>query len=96
VLRAQGAAIVATLARLAADLTLIRRNEARLREQVAALAKIVGCKAQAVAADIARPEQVSSAFARAAVLFGPLQVLRNNTAFAAAAPIVNTDMSKWK
>jgi 3-oxoacyl-[acyl-carrier protein] reductase len=79
-----------------ADLTLIRRNEARLSEQVAALAKIVGCKAQAVAADIARPEQVSSAFVRAAVLFGPLQVLVNNAAVAAAAPIVNIDMSKWK
>jgi NAD(P)-dependent dehydrogenase (short-subunit alcohol dehydrogenase family) len=94
--RGIGVAIASTLTRLGADLTLMSRNESRLHEQAVALAKIAGGKAQAIAVDIARPEQVSAAFARAADRFGPPQILVNNAGIAAAAPIAKTDLATWQ
>jgi NAD(P)-dependent dehydrogenase (short-subunit alcohol dehydrogenase family) len=94
--RGIGAAIAATLARLGADLTLMSRNEARLRDEAAALAKSAGGKTQGIAVDLAEPAQVSVAFARAAERFGPPQILVNNAGIAAAAPIAKTDLAKWQ
>ena len=94
--RGIGAAIASTLARRGADVTLMSRNEARLREQAATLTKAFNGKAQAIAIDIAQPEQVSAAFARAADQFGPPQILINNAGIATAAPIAKTDLSKWQ
>jgi NAD(P)-dependent dehydrogenase (short-subunit alcohol dehydrogenase family) len=94
--RGIGVAIASTLARLGADLTLMSRNERLLQEQAAALANIAGGKAQAIAVDIARPEQICAAFARAADRFGPPQILVNNAGIAAAAPIAKTDLAKWQ
>jgi 3-hydroxybutyrate dehydrogenase len=94
--RGIGATIASTLARLGADLTLMSRNETRLREQAAALAEIAGCNAQAIAADIAQPEQIAAAFARAADRFGPPQILINNAGIAMAAPIGKTDLASWQ
>jgi NAD(P)-dependent dehydrogenase (short-subunit alcohol dehydrogenase family) len=94
--RGIGAAIAATLARLGADLTLISRNEARLQDEAAAIAKVAGGKTQAVAVDLAEPAQVSVAFARAGERFGPPHILVNNAGIAAAAPIGKTDLAKWQ
>jgi NAD(P)-dependent dehydrogenase (short-subunit alcohol dehydrogenase family) len=94
--RGIGAAIASTLARLGADLTLMSRNEARLREQAAMLTKSFNSKAQAIAVDIAQPEQVSAAFARAADQYGPPQILINNAGIAMAAPVGKTDLPKWQ
>jgi 3-hydroxybutyrate dehydrogenase len=94
--RGIGAAIASTLARLGADLTLMSRNESRLREQAAALTKNYNGKAQAIAIDIAQPEQVSAAFARAADQFGPPQILINNAGIAKSAPIAKTDLATWQ
>lgn len=94
--RGIGAAIAATLARLGADVTLMSRNEARLREQAAMLTKTYNGKAQAVAVDIAQPEQVIAAFARAADQFGPPHILINNAGIATAAPIGKTDLPTWQ
>jgi NAD(P)-dependent dehydrogenase (short-subunit alcohol dehydrogenase family) len=94
--RGIGAAIASTLARHGADLTLMSRNESRLREQAAMLAKTYNGNAQAIAVDIAQPEQISAAFARAANQFGPPQILINNAGIAVAAPIGKTDLPKWQ
>jgi 3-hydroxybutyrate dehydrogenase len=94
--RGIGAAIASTLARHGADVTLMSRNEARLREQVATLKNEFNGKAQAVAIDIAQPVQVSAAFARAAAQFGPPQILINNAGIATASPIGKTDLAKWQ
>jgi NAD(P)-dependent dehydrogenase (short-subunit alcohol dehydrogenase family) len=93
--RGIGAAIAAALARRGADVTLMSRNESRLAEQAAALMKTFNAKTQAIAMDIARPEQVSAAFVRAADRFGPPQILINNAGAAMAAPIGKTDLAKW-
>lgn len=94
--RGIGAAIASTLARLGADVTLMSRNESLLREQAATLTKTFNGKAQAIAVDIAQPEQISAAFARAADLFGPPQILINNAGIATAAPIGKTDLPNWQ
>jgi NAD(P)-dependent dehydrogenase (short-subunit alcohol dehydrogenase family) len=94
--RGIGAAIATILARRGADVTLMSRNESRLAEQAAALTKMFNAKAQAIATDIARPEQVSAAFARAVDRFGPPQILINNAGAAMAAPIGKTDLAKWQ
>ena len=64
------------------------RDEARLAERAAAFTKMFNTRAQAIAVDIAQPDQVSAAFARAADRFGPPQILINNAGAALAAPIV--------
>jgi 3-hydroxybutyrate dehydrogenase len=94
--RGIGAAIASILARRGADVTLMSRNESRLAEQAAALTKKFNAPAQAVAADIAQPEQIAAAFARAADRFGPPQILINNAGIAAAAPIGKTDLATWQ
>lgn len=94
--RGIGAAIAAVLARRGADVTLMSRNESRLAEQAAALTKTFNAKTQAIAMDIARPEQISTAFAWAADRFGPPQILINNAGAAMAAPIGKTDLAKWQ
>jgi len=94
--RGIGATIASTLARHGADLTLMSRNESRLREQAAALTKNFNGKAQAIAMDVAQPEQVTAAFAQAAERFGPPQILINNAGAAMAAPIGKTDLAKWQ
>lgn len=94
--RGIGASIASTLARLGADVTLMSRTESRLREQAAMLTKTYNGKAQAVAVDIAQPEQVIAAFARAAEQFGPPHILINNAGIATAAPIGKTDLPKWQ
>jgi len=94
--RGIGAAIVSTLARHGADVTLMSRNEAQLREQAVTLTKKFNGKAQAIAIDIAQPTQISAAFARAADQFGPPHILVNNAGIAAAAPIGKTDLSTWQ
>jgi NAD(P)-dependent dehydrogenase (short-subunit alcohol dehydrogenase family) len=94
--RGIGTAIASTLARHGADVTLMSRDEARLREQAAALTSAFNGKAQAIAIDIAQPAQVSAAFARAAGQFGPPHILINNAGAATAAPIGKTDLAKFQ
>jgi 3-hydroxybutyrate dehydrogenase len=94
--RGIGAAIASILARRGADVTLMSRNESRLAEQAAALTKTCNGKAQAVAIDIAQPEQIAAAFARAADRFGPPHILINNAGIAVAAPIGKTDLATWQ
>lgn len=94
--RGIGAAIAGTLARLGADLTLVSRDETRLQGEAAALAARFGGRAQAVAADVAQPEQISAAFARATARLGPVHILVNNAGVAAAAPIARTELATWQ
>ena len=94
--RGIGAAVATVLARRGAEVTLMSRDEARLAERAAALTKMFNTRAQSIAVDIAQPEQVSAAFARAADRFGPPQILINNAGAALAAPIGKTDLAKWQ
>jgi 3-hydroxybutyrate dehydrogenase len=94
--RGIGAAIASTLARHGADVTLMSRNEARLRDLAATLTEAFNGKVQAIAIDITQPEQVSAAFARASDQLGSPQILINNAGIATAAPIGKTEPAKWQ
>ncbi len=94
--RGIGAAIAATLARLGADLTLMSRSEAQLREQAAALKAAHGGKVEVVPLDVSEPDRIAAAFAEAAQRLGPVRILVNNAGIAAAAPIGRTELSDWE
>jgi NAD(P)-dependent dehydrogenase (short-subunit alcohol dehydrogenase family) len=94
--RGIGAAVAATLARLGADLTLMSRSEARLREQADTLKTNFKAKVEVVPLDVAEPEQIAAAFAAAADRLGPVQILINNAGIAAAAPIGKTALKDWR
>jgi NAD(P)-dependent dehydrogenase (short-subunit alcohol dehydrogenase family) len=94
--RGIGSAIAATLARLGADLTLMSRTEAAVAERAAEFKQAFGCRANAVAVDVARPETVVAAFAAAVARSGAPHILVNNAGIAAAAPFAKTDLSMWQ
>ncbi len=94
--RGIGAAIAETLARLGADVTLMSRNEAALRDNADKLAAVHGIRAQGIAADVGDPQHVASAFARASAAFGPAHILVNNAGIAEAAPFTKTDPAMWR
>ena len=94
--RGIGAAIAATLARLGADLTVMSRSEAALREQADTLKANYGGKVEVVPLDVGEPEQIAAAFAKAAERLGPARILVNNAGIAAAAPIGKTKLTDWQ
>jgi len=94
--RGIGAAIAATLARLGADLTLMSRSEARLREQGDRLKAEFNAKVEVVPLDVSEPERIAAAFAAAAERLGPVRILVNNAGIAAAAPIARTELKDWQ
>ena len=94
--RGIGAAIAAALARRGADVTLMSRNQAKLDDQAASLAKTYGVKAQGVAVDLAQADQIAAAFARAGDAFGLPHILINNAGIAVAAPIHRTELADWQ
>ena len=90
--RGIGAAIARALAEEGASLTLLGRNEAALQ---ALAAQLPGRHGIAVA-DIADPEQVGAAFARARAERGALHILVNNAGQAESAPRGRTSMELWQ
>jgi len=93
--RGIGAAIAAILARLGADLTLMSRSEAQLRDQATALKAAHGGKVEVVPLDVSEPDSIAAAFAEAAQRLGPVRILVNNAGIAAAAPIGRTELKDW-
>lgn len=94
--RGIGAAIAVTLARLGADVTLMSRNEAALRQQAEVLKTNYGGKIEVVPLDVGEPAQIAAAFAVAAERLGPARILVNNAGIAAAAPIGRTALNDWQ
>jgi 3-hydroxybutyrate dehydrogenase len=85
--RGIGAAIATALAAEGAQVTLMGRNEAQLKEKSEALAV-----AQAVCCDVTDEAAVGAAFAEARRTFGPVGILVNNAGAAESAPFVRTSL----
>ena len=85
--RGIGAAIARALLEAGARVTLVGRDLGRLE----AAAGACGGNTQCIALDVTAPEQVATAFARAADAFGPIEWLVNNAGQAASAPFHRTD-----
>jgi 3-hydroxybutyrate dehydrogenase len=85
--RGIGAAIATALAAEGAQVTLLGRNEAQLKEKCETL-----LVAQAICCDVTDEAAVGAAFAEARRVFGPVAVLVNNAGAAESAPFVRTSL----
>jgi NAD(P)-dependent dehydrogenase (short-subunit alcohol dehydrogenase family) len=86
--RGIGLAVVRTLAAHGARVTLMARDEAAL----AVAAQKLGGAASWQTVDVADPDSVAAAFARA----GSVDILVNNAGQAASAPFARTDAALWQ
>lgn len=86
-----GAAIADRLSALGARLTLMARNEERLRAKAQALGD-----AQGIAVDITDDGAVAAAFAEARTAFGPIDILVNNAGVAEGIPFHKLDLATWR
>lgn len=83
------------LARAGANVTVVDRDEAALKEAEAAITK-EGVKVLSILADISKPESINDAFARALDHFGRLDILVNNAALVRRIPAVETSIDVWR
>jgi len=91
--RGIGAEIARTLAAQGAVLTLLGRDAQALQRVAETLA---GSGHGVVAADVADPQAVQSAFAQARAERGPVTVLVNNAGAAESAPFLKTSVELWQ
>ena len=90
--RGIGAAIARALAEEGATLTLLGRNAASLQT----IAEQLPGRHGIGIADVADPEQVNAAFARARAERGALHILVNNAGQAESAPFGKTSLELWQ
>lgn len=91
--RGIGAEIARTLAAEGATLTLLGRDREALQRVADSLA---GSGHGFVAADVASPQAVQTAFAEARAARGPVAVLVNNAGAAESAPFLKTSFELWQ
>jgi len=91
--RGIGAAIAQALAAQGARVTLMGRNAATLEDEATRLRQLGEVHCESV--DVADPESMTAAFARATALFGPVGILVNNAGQAVSAPLGKTDLALW-
>jgi NAD(P)-dependent dehydrogenase (short-subunit alcohol dehydrogenase family) len=89
--RGIGAAIAGALAAAGASVTVMGRDEARLREAASRLVR-----AQAVVLDVTDDTRVSEAFAEACERFGPVDILVNNAGAAESLPFGRADVNQLR
>jgi NAD(P)-dependent dehydrogenase (short-subunit alcohol dehydrogenase family) len=89
--RGIGAAVALELARLGADLTLVARGEAALRETAAAVRSQTGARVTEMAADVTDGQAVADLAAK----LGSTTILINNAGGGEAAPFGRTDPALW-
>ncbi|NNG03929.1 MAG: SDR family oxidoreductase [Inquilinus sp.] len=89
--RGIGAAIVAELAALGADITLSGRNAGAL----AATAALLPTRTHCAVADVTDQAAIDTAFAAAAQALGAVDILVNNAGIAASAPLRKVDDTHW-
>jgi NAD(P)-dependent dehydrogenase (short-subunit alcohol dehydrogenase family) len=86
-----GGAIADALAAQGARLTLIGRDETKVRAKAAGFAQ-----AQGIAADVTRRQEIDNALKRAADHFGPVEIMINNAGAAQARPFLEIDAAEWQ
>ena len=91
--RGIGESIAAALAAEGARVSLIGRDEERLREVCATLGG--AGHAAAIVADVTEARSVGEAFVTARRQFGPVHILVNNAGQAASAKFTKTDEALW-
>ena len=95
--RGIGASIALALVRNGANVTLLGRNAAILRDQVRRLRQEVpGAKVQDILADLGDVDSIEGAFVAAERSFGSVGILVNNAGQAASASIGKTSLDLWR
>ena len=89
--RGIGAAIATALAAEGARVTLMGRDEARLKERAGTLPA-----GRAVRCDVTEEAGVAAAFAEATRAFGPVAILVNNAGVAESAPLLCTSLELFR
>jgi 2-deoxy-D-gluconate 3-dehydrogenase len=89
-----GRAMALALAEAGADVVLVARSRGAIEEAARAAAGL-GRRALAIPADVAVPEEVERAVARALEAFGAVDVLVNNSGVALVKPFVDTSPEEW-
>ncbi|WP_019528972.1 SDR family NAD(P)-dependent oxidoreductase [Dasania marina] len=85
-----GAAIVDSLAKEGARVTLMGRTLAPLQEKASQLPQ-----AQAIALDVTQSDCVTAAFNQAKEVFGPIDIMINNAGQAHTSPVHKMDDEHW-
>jgi NAD(P)-dependent dehydrogenase (short-subunit alcohol dehydrogenase family) len=85
-----GAATAERLAGLGAKVTLVGRNEKRIRRMAESLPDAFAC-----AADVTDEEAVRRCFSIAHGRYGPVSILINNAGAATSAPFLKTSRALW-
>ena len=94
--RGIGAAISNDLARLGADISLLARNAGTLNTQAEYLTSEFGVNVAVASADMAKEEDVQSAFAAVTEELGSVSILIKNAGIAPSAPFHKMDMKLWE
>jgi len=94
--RGIGFAIAQELARLGADLTIMGRTAAPLRQAQAKLAVAGGTQVKSIVADMSVESSVIAAFAESSQALGEPAILVNNAGSAESAAFARTDPSLWE
>lgn len=89
--RGIGAAVATRLAGAGARVTVMGRDEAALR----AVAATLGDHGHAEVVDVASPDAIDSAFARARERFGPVRILVNNAGQVETMTVAKTANETW-
>jgi 2-deoxy-D-gluconate 3-dehydrogenase len=93
--RGLGRAMAAALAEAGADVGLVARTEADLRD-TAQLVRACGRRAVVETADVRRVEDVERAVEAVREAFGRLDILVNNSGVAVVKPLVETSPDEWR
>ena len=93
--RGIGRAVALELARAGADVAVAARTRGEV-DAVAEEIRGLGRRACAVAANVARPDEVARMFAEARAALGPLDVLVNGAGVAPTAPLAKTSEEVWR
>jgi NAD(P)-dependent dehydrogenase (short-subunit alcohol dehydrogenase family) len=90
-----GVVIAARLMAMGADVTVMGRDEKRLRAAAEELPRAGGRKAVPVRCDVGDPASVATAFAAARAALGDPSILVNNAGQAFGAPFLDTTPDTW-
>lgn len=93
--RGIGAGIARGLAEAGADLILLARGEADLRETAAGLTD-TGRKIDIFPCDLLKTREISGQFAQMVSQFGPIEILVNNAGMSRRGPAVDLAIDDWQ
>jgi NAD(P)-dependent dehydrogenase (short-subunit alcohol dehydrogenase family) len=91
-----GLAVAEALAAEGVDLALVARDRARVEREAQALAEKHGVRAVGIAADVARPDELTRAVTRMGEVFDGLDILVNNAGTGSSETILEAPDEKWQ